>query len=103
MGFGRFTSLAVAVLFFQQSIFWLYKKQHLHAMFFSLDKVIFQAYPLWFPMGAVKQHAKPNSDKNDYLWGFLSDVLGKMVFKLHLWADYPATPQTSLWSRDQAA
>lgn len=38
-------------------------------------------------MGAIKQHAKPNLDKNYYLWGLPPDVLGQMVFKLHLQAD----------------
>lgn len=73
------------------------------SQFFSLDKIIFQAYPLWFPRGAVKQRAKPHLDKNYSLWGFVADARGKMVFQLHLWAHYLATPQTSLRSWDKAA
>lgn len=54
-------------------------------------------------MGAVKQHAKLDLDKNYHLWGLPPDVLGQMVFKLHLQTDSSATPQTSLWFWVQAA
>lgn len=71
--------------------------------FFLLAKIIFQAYLLWFPRGAVKEHAKSKLDKNYHCWCFLADVLGKTVFKWNLWTYYVATPQTSLRSWDEAA
>lgn len=99
-GFG--CDMALFCCFFCRAFFHPLKGSTQCSQLFSLDKIIFQVHPLWFPRGAVKQYAKPNLAKNYYLWGFLADVLGK-ILKLHLWAYYPATPQTSLWAWDEAA
>lgn len=105
MGFGWDTSLVCCQSRFPsvRNFLAIWKAALICSQFFSLDRIIFQAYPLWFPRGAVKQQAKPNLEKSYYLWGFLAGVLGKMVFKLDQWAYYPATPQTSLWSWDEDA